>query len=518
MPEIKRALAHPTERPITIAILAMGGEGGGVLADWLVHLAKLNGYQSQMTSVPGVAQRTGATIYYLELFKAQPGNADRPPILALMPAPGEVDIVIASELMEAGRAVQRGLVSKSLTTLIASTHRVYSMTEKTALGDGRVDSAQLMQAIDAAAQRLVSDDFAQMAREYSTVISAPLFGALAGSAALPFERATFEQTISSSGVGVATSLAAFGAAFQAAASLLGHAQPGASAQPEVSENERGQALAQLGPRLAHLVVAVQSEFDPAAHHILGHALLRLADYQDVAYAEDYLLRLRPIAEVDRQRGKGAGAQLLCETARHLALWMTYEDTIRVADLKTRAQRFTRVASEQGVQADQLLQIREFMHPRIEEIADTLPASWGRALLASVRLRAWLAPFTRNGRVIHSNSIRGYLMLYSLAGLRRWRRRTLRYSVEQGHIAIWLRSVEALAKLDYALAIEFAKTQRLVKGYGDTHQRGMSNYQKILAHLPGLGQREDAASRLRALTEAALADESGAKLSQALSNR
>ena len=50
-------------RPITIAILAMGGEGGGVLADWIIDLAENNHYLAQLTSVPGVAQRTGATIY-----------------------------------------------------------------------------------------------------------------------------------------------------------------------------------------------------------------------------------------------------------------------------------------------------------------------------------------------------------------------------------------------------------------------------------------------------------------------
>jgi indolepyruvate ferredoxin oxidoreductase, beta subunit len=52
-----------TPRSIRIAILAMGGEGGGVLADWIVDMGEENGYLAQMTSVPGVAQRTGATIY-----------------------------------------------------------------------------------------------------------------------------------------------------------------------------------------------------------------------------------------------------------------------------------------------------------------------------------------------------------------------------------------------------------------------------------------------------------------------
>jgi indolepyruvate ferredoxin oxidoreductase beta subunit len=108
------------ERPITIAILAIGGQGGGVLTEWLIALAEQNGWYVQATSVAGVAQRTGATIYYLEMI---PAVAGRTPVLSMMPAPGDVDIVIAAELMEAGRAIQRGLVSPDRTTLIASSHR-----------------------------------------------------------------------------------------------------------------------------------------------------------------------------------------------------------------------------------------------------------------------------------------------------------------------------------------------------------------------------------------------------------
>lgn len=141
---------------ISIAVLAMGGEGGGVLADWIVDAAEYAGYFAQSTSVPGVAQRTGATIYYVEIFPGTnpvPGN-NLKPVLSLMPVPGHVDIVIASELMEAGRAIQRGLVSRWKTTLIASSHRVYSMTEKISMGDGRIDSQQLIRTASDAAEPL----------------------------------------------------------------------------------------------------------------------------------------------------------------------------------------------------------------------------------------------------------------------------------------------------------------------------------------------------------------------------
>ena len=145
-----------------MAILAMGGEGGGVLADWCVDMAEHCGYWAQTTSVPGVAQRTGTTIYYLEFFPKF-GEPNAEPILSTMAAPGEVDIVIASELMEAGRAVQRGFVTPTLTTFIASTHRVYSMAEKMALGDGRVDSDVLLHSARNAARVFIPSDFAKVA-------------------------------------------------------------------------------------------------------------------------------------------------------------------------------------------------------------------------------------------------------------------------------------------------------------------------------------------------------------------
>ncbi|MBU4612220.1 indolepyruvate oxidoreductase subunit beta family protein, partial [Achromobacter sp. GG226] len=201
-------------QPIKIAILAMGGEGGGVLADWIVDLGEHNGYIAQTTSVPGVAQRTGATIYYVELFPANAAQkAGGAPVLALMPLPGDVDIVLASELMEAGRAVQRGLVTPDRTTLVSSTHRVYSIAEKSALGDGRVDSRELLAHAERAARHFVRFDMAETAVQAGSVISAVLFGALAATGTLPFSRADFESTITRGGVGVKPSLKAFDAAF-----------------------------------------------------------------------------------------------------------------------------------------------------------------------------------------------------------------------------------------------------------------------------------------------------------------
>src|SRR5690606_23049901 len=94
--------------PYTLLIAALGGEGGGVLADWIVDCALRQGLPVQATSVPGVAQRTGATSYYIEMLR-QPAQGAAP-VFALSPVPGNVDALVASELLEAARMVERGFV------------------------------------------------------------------------------------------------------------------------------------------------------------------------------------------------------------------------------------------------------------------------------------------------------------------------------------------------------------------------------------------------------------------------
>ena len=165
-PDHRRSDRMSGRRPITLTIAALGGQGGGVVADWMIAVARTEHYLVQATSVPGVAQRTGATFYYLEFFPeaALPGDGRRP-VMALMPSPGDVDVVVASELVEAGRAMQRGLVTPDRTTLIASTHRAYTVSEKSNLTDGRVDSSAIIDEARRQARRFVAFDMAELAEQ-----------------------------------------------------------------------------------------------------------------------------------------------------------------------------------------------------------------------------------------------------------------------------------------------------------------------------------------------------------------
>ena len=489
-------------QPIKIAILAMGGEGGGVLADWIVDMGEANGYIAQTTSVPGVAQRTGATIYYVELYPAALAAVDGgQPVLALMPLPGDVDVVLASELMEAGRAVQRGLVTADRTTLVASTHRVYSIAEKSALGDGRVDSGELLAHANKAAKRFIRFDMQQAAEASGSVISAVLFGALAGAGVLPFARAQFEATIERGGVGVKPSLKAFGAAFLRAQGSTEEETPAAAAVPAPQPRH---------PAVRALVERAQRDFPASAHYFLLEGVRRLIDYQDADYAGLYLDRMAAMARLPANDD----GRLLRETARYLALWMSYEDTASVAALKTRATRFERVRGEASVKDGQILAINEYMHPRIQEICETLPGGIGRWLMNSGLPRKTVERFTQHGRVIQTSSLRGYLMLRTVAAMKRWRRSTIRYAEENQRIEAWLARIAETALRNPDLAVELAQCQRLVKGYSDTRERGLRNYDTVIGAFQRAGATL-APATLRELRDAALADEHGQKLQAAL---
>jgi indolepyruvate ferredoxin oxidoreductase beta subunit len=488
-----------TPRPITIAILAMGGEGGGVLADWLVDVAEHGAHLAQVTSVPGVAQRTGATVYYLELFAEKDATAaGRDPVLSLMPVPGDVDLVVASELMEAGRAIERGLVTPERTTLIASTHRVYAMTEKIAPEDGRVDAGRLTEACRLAAGRFIGADMAALAEASGSVISAALFGAIAGAEVLPFGRPAFEAAVRRGGVGVKQSLAAFAAGYEAARS----GAPSPAAVPGGTIDAAAPFAAEIGG------------FAAPARDFVRIGVERLADYQDVAYARSYLDRLAPIADADHRHGDGSG-RLLAETARELALAMAYEDTIRVAELKIRPDRFARVREEVGARDGQIVEIAEFLHPRVEEIADTLPAALGRRLLRAGWARRLVERLTRSGKVVKTTSVTGFLLLYGVASLKRLRRGSLRFAEETHSIDTWVATILRLAPVNCQLAAEVAEARTLLKGYGDTRRRGQERYDRLMALVPTLAADPAGAATFAHLRKAALADEEGLALARAL---
>jgi indolepyruvate ferredoxin oxidoreductase, beta subunit len=494
------------ERPVCVAVLAMGGQGGGVLSDWIVALAESQGWHAQSTSVPGVAQRTGATLYYVEMLPPKDGRA---PILSLMPAQGEVDVVLATELMEAGRSILRGLVTPDRSTLIASTHRLFAVAEKEKPGDAVADPNVVMEAAGVAAKRIIAFDMETVANANNSVISACMFGALAASRTLPFAPENFEAVIKTGGGrGVGPSLNAFRAARDLAA-LTPEAPP---------------VVAKPGKRFAPLpTLTGRADLDallkriracpPELHEILFAGVKRVTDFQDPAYATEYLDRIAGILTLDRVHGGATKAwRLTAAAAKYVAVAMSYDDVIRVAELKTRPSRDARVQRDNGIGKDQIVYTTEYMHPRLEEIAGTMPAPFGRFLEEHP---AWFGWMFRSGRRVRSGTIGWFLVLYALSALKPIRRTTLRHQREMKHVDKWLALAATQAKMNYDLAVEIIAARRLIKGYSDTHARGESKFDRVISAVPMLSGRTDGGDWLRRLRDAALMDENGIALDGAL---
>lgn len=491
-------------RPVTILIAALGGEGGGVLTDWIVAAATRCGFPVQSTSIPGVAQRTGATTYYIEIVPS--AEVKQPPILALAPGVGDVDLVVASELLEAGRAIGSGFVTADRTMLIASTSRSYLVVEKMAMADGRYDSARLIKAVEQHAQAHLLIDLEALAKQAGAMINAVMLGIIAGCGRLPIPTDAYEAAIRADGKAVEQNLKGFRAGLDAAR----HAR---AARSEPADEKRGRGAAADLAELERTIAAMPAP----AREIIAEGARRLVAYQDAAYARLYLDRLAAIRAADER--EQAGGRLLREVARHLAVRMSYEDVIRVAEVKIDPARLARIAAEIGVRPGEPFRVTEFLKPGIEEMCSILPPGLAKPILRFAERRNWLDR-AHWGMEVNTASVSGYLRFWLLAKLRRWRPKSYRFATEQRAIEAWLALIAQAAPISADLALEIAECARLIKGYGDTLKRGSTNYRLIETRVirPALmgrfppGQAIDAIASARV---AALADPEGDALARCL---
>jgi indolepyruvate ferredoxin oxidoreductase, beta subunit len=506
--------APPTTAPISLLLCALGGEGGGVLKDWLVDVAHHAGYAAQATSIPGVAQRTGATTYYVEVYPlplAQLGG--RMPVFGLNPLPGRLDVLLASELLEATRQVVNGMGTADRTLVIASTARSLTVTEKTAMGDGRRDEAGLRTVIQQHSRAHHLVDMPALTRQAGTVVSAVMLGTLAASGALPFARTDYEAVIGAGGATAAASLRGFALGFEAVTAQRQQADWVQQVLAPAADDTDDPA-----PR--PLPAAVLQAFPPAAHALLTLGNERLRDYQNEAYAQLYRQRLHAVwAAEQAQDGEGQhSAAITCEMARWLALWMAFDDVVRVADLKSRRQRWQRVLRETKAQPGDLLKLYDHFKPGVPELAGLLPESWAQPLLRWDHRRVlkgqapWALPLK-----IGTHSVLGMLALRGLASMRHLRPWGSRFRREQALIERWWQAVIEGTATHWALGHELAQCGRLIKGYGSTNERGKDNLLHIIDHLaqaPHLTP-EARAQAVAEARQAALTDEGGKALDASL---
>jgi len=483
--------------PITLLVCALGGEGGGVLAEWLVEAAALAGYPAQSTSIPGVAQRTGATTYYIEVFPEQASAlGGRMPVFGLSPVAGALDALVSSELLETTRQVGLGMVSRNRTLVVSACDRTLTTVEKMAPADGRIPDRQLIDVVRQQSRVAHLLDMRALAERAGTVVSAVMLGAIAGSGLLPLRREAFEAAIAASGKGVQASLRGFAAAFDAIATSAGQVQAARAVVASLADEP--------APRRE------QDEWPASIQPFAALGLERTLQYQGRQYADLYRRRLARVVAAERAADPagvhdGAAAR---ETARFLALWMAFDDIVQVAHLKSRAARWTRVCAEVKAAPGEIVRVYDHFKPGAAEFAALLPPALAR------RLIGWDHGRRARGKEplafplkVAAHGLRGLTMLRVLAWLRWLRPYGTRYREEQVSIEAWLARIESGLRADWALGHEIALCGRLIKGYGATLERGKQNLSHVLEHLAdGSAAPAERARAISLARHAALADE------------
>ena len=436
-------------KTISILITALGGEGGGTLMNWILECARSQKLFVQGTSVPGVAQRTGSTSYYIEICDKNFDN-EKEPVLSLFPKPGRVDIVIASELLEAARVLERGYVNPDSTTLITSSSRIFTNLEKSHLSDGRFDQEKILNTCKKMSKNFICLDLNTMALDHSTIVSATMFGALAGSGVLPWKKSICENIFQDNIFGK-NSLSGFNFAYEQVKVT--------SKNSTINKNNINNE-------------SLSSEF----LNVINIGKERCADFQNSKYSEVFLSRVERILSIINQEDPEVLA-VAENIVRRLALWMTYEDIPRVAQLKIKPDRFKKIKKEVNIKSNQILLIQDIFKPGINEIAAMLPAKIGKWFIKNKKIMSHL-PFIGKGMKINSLTISGFIILKFLSSFRYIRPVSLRYKEEQKNIDIWINNLILTLNKSISFSEGLADMPQLLKGYGDTWDRGIKKYNKI----------------------------------------
>lgn len=462
-----------TLEPIKIALLAVGGDGGGVLTGWIAQLAENNGYFVQYTYIAGVAQRTGATVYYIELFPTKTLAEDvavKTPVLSQMPGPHDVDILMATELMEAGRSIQRGFVSKK-TTMIFSTNRNLAIREKESAGDGIANGAKIFELTEKYSKKSLFGNLKLIANKNGSIVSSSLFGALAASGTLPFSKQDFIKVIEDSGGrGIQQSINSFNEAHDYIKDFI--------AQPKPYLPDMRPAVFQSLPssveskQLNAVLDEVKEHFPKETQNVIWHGVNHLIDFQDLNYAKTYLAKLTSILALDTQ---DIAFKLTTQTAKNLAVAMAYDDLIFVSDEKTKKYRQKEVYQQVGAKEDEIVNTLDYLHPGYEEVVGFMPAKMGLKYIDSEKWRDFYKRKFDKDRRMHSTGLFNFVMLYVMGGMRGWRLKTFRHFEEMENVDQWLVRIEEIARVNYNLAVEVANSYRLKKGYGDTYKKGHSKF-------------------------------------------
>ena len=502
---------------ITVLIAAVGGQGGQLFAQWLFDAAREAGLAPVGVGLPGLSQREGATVYYLEFFARPEETAFFSPF----PEKGQVQVLIGLELLELLRALREGYLSED-GAIVGSTHRVLTADEKLPLKGGFVTAEQAMPLLRRAAKHCVVFDAVQaagLAGLSERAANAILFGALAASGILPFPPDAFRRAIEHYGVAVAFNLRAFefGLRFQEWQSQL-RTLDDVAAQ-EWAFLPEPKLPAEIQRRMEAISV------DDELAMTLRHAARWLCHYQDTRYFARYLDCVQDIYERDAGRGtrdEGEGKRderqenllVTKEVARILALRMAYEDAVRVAQLKTQRQRFERLRKEHRISEDTVYRVVDFFSPDWDELTGLLPFGTrgegrGTREVADNELPELPTQAEELRRPalqlrVETSSLTGFFLLKLLQWLKPLRPYSQRFKREWAAITEWLDAVKQALDKDYDLAFLIARSGEMVRGYGRTRRKTLVAWWAFMKFLDELQKRGTSSNEVVALGEEFLA--------------
>jgi indolepyruvate ferredoxin oxidoreductase beta subunit len=442
-----------------------------------VHGLLNAGWRATSIGLLGLSQRAGTVTYYCE---AVPGQG-KAPITSVFATPGDVDLLIGQEFLELGRLVFGGFAAPGC-SIIGNSTRYLTTMEKMPAEGGIYDSSVIAKAVEGLAperhyivdaQRLVTEAGLPMLTS-----NALLLGAAIASPAFDLPRESFHQAIRDSEVNVKANIAAFDLGYDRVkdGTLPRMMVEGRAVQDggELARQRRGRLPDAKRAAYDKMLTDAVSRYGEKLHMVLAESLYRLIDYQDVAYAEDYLQRLGRMAG-----RKGADSpQLLAAYAQHLGNWMTYEDVARVAQLKTRPERFARIQRDFGVTTQRYV-VTDYLVPDMEQILGGLPRPLARIVETVGRLFVSDLDKKKFPMRVQTTGAWGHMLMRSIAVLKATRRYSRRYEQEQALLSRWEDVIVKMASKNSRLGILAADAGRLVKGYGRVRQDALTDFWAFL---------------------------------------
>jgi hypothetical protein len=197
--------------------------------------------------------------------------------------------------------------------------------------------------------------------------------------------------------------------------------------------------------------------------IASDSIHLLIDYQSASYAQLYVDRLRRF--IGRQ---DLDTVLFCDIARLMAMRMSYEDPIRIAQLK-----LAELDGGAGARAPST-DIRKF---RLDELIDSLPATVADPVLDVLEMVGWQhrrvsIPFSTASRL-------GIRRLKIEAGLRRWRQFSTRFEQERIWTERWLHMISRSLVKQPGSAPAVAETATMIQGCGDAYRQGLADWHAVI---------------------------------------